>query len=427
MINNIEYIDNTIDIKNGINIQSSKDYKDFIDLSELKTYTIDDKDSLEIDDAISLDINGSNNILWIHIACPSFYIKLNSKLDNNALLKSSTTYLIDKNIYLFPEEIIKSQLSIEHGRKNPTLSLKILFNKKKDIISAEFFKALIEPNYKLTYEEADEILDYQPKQEKELLLINEFLKSQHKKRITNGAIELEESQGKIIEKNSQLFLKIIDRTVSRKLVAEAMILYGSLFAKISKEKNILIPYRNQLERENYNKDNNVYYENKYVMNYLVKKSLSKSTIDIRPIKHHSLGLSEYTQVTSPIRRYIDFITQYQFICNLNGNIGLSKDELQLRINQYITAQKNIISAARESKNYNLLCWFKKQSINEFEVTFLSWLKYEDSIALFHFNDVYIDLACKYYPPSEIVISQNILVSIDYLNSKPNLIYIKKVN
>ena len=55
-----------------------------IDLTNLKTYTIDDINSKEIDDAISLEVRDDIKIIWIHIADPSSIIKENSPIDKQA-------------------------------------------------------------------------------------------------------------------------------------------------------------------------------------------------------------------------------------------------------------------------------------------------------------------------------------------------------
>ena len=63
--------------------------KEYLDLRDLKTYTIDDAKTIEIDDAISLECNG---IIWIHIASPAEIIDLESDLSTKALSRACTIY-----------------------------------------------------------------------------------------------------------------------------------------------------------------------------------------------------------------------------------------------------------------------------------------------------------------------------------------------
>ena len=54
------------------------------DLTHLKTYTIDDSKTVEIDDAISLEQLSGQNKLWIHIASPTSYIEYQSCIDKKS-------------------------------------------------------------------------------------------------------------------------------------------------------------------------------------------------------------------------------------------------------------------------------------------------------------------------------------------------------
>ncbi len=78
----------------------------FRDLTYLKTYTIDDSESVEIDDAISLERIGNKHKLWIHIASPAAHIDYNSNIDKSARKLVSTLYLTTNIIYMFPKSLI---------------------------------------------------------------------------------------------------------------------------------------------------------------------------------------------------------------------------------------------------------------------------------------------------------------------------------
>ena len=84
----------------------------YLDLTELKTYTIDDLDAHEIDDAISYESNNKRHIFWIHIACPSEFILINSKIEQAAISKASTIYKVQGIQYLFPRKLINDNFSL---------------------------------------------------------------------------------------------------------------------------------------------------------------------------------------------------------------------------------------------------------------------------------------------------------------------------
>ena len=64
----VKAIISSFEQKNNINTEVK-------DLTHLKTYSIDDNQTLEIDDAISLERISNQTKLWIHIASPSSYFE----------------------------------------------------------------------------------------------------------------------------------------------------------------------------------------------------------------------------------------------------------------------------------------------------------------------------------------------------------------
>ena len=102
MSSNLKIVDRekklNIDIENLI----EKKYEfylskfNLLDLSHLKTYTIDDVDTIEIDDAISLEKINDQYKLWIHIASPAVYLDYNSSIDISARERISTSYLFER-------------------------------------------------------------------------------------------------------------------------------------------------------------------------------------------------------------------------------------------------------------------------------------------------------------------------------------------
>ena len=85
---------------------------DVKDLTHLKTYTIDDSNTVEIDDAISLEKVSAQQKLWIHIASPASYIEYQSGIDKKARNLVSTVYLSTKTSYMLPEALINNIFSL---------------------------------------------------------------------------------------------------------------------------------------------------------------------------------------------------------------------------------------------------------------------------------------------------------------------------
>ena len=133
------------------------------DLTNLKTFIIDSKNPIEIDDAISLEIDNNVKNIWIHVSYPSKIFEFNSELDINAKKRSSSLYLIDKCISMLPKNIIE-QSNLKKNKVSETLSGCIELNENGSIKNYKILETLIKPNYEFTYEDTNEILELEPKE-----------------------------------------------------------------------------------------------------------------------------------------------------------------------------------------------------------------------------------------------------------------------
>ena len=168
------------------------------DLTHLKTYSIDDSQTFEIDDAISLEKISSQHKLWIHIASPTSYFEYQSAIDKKARELISTVYLSTNTYYMLPEILINDVFSLRDNEKRESLSLGVIFNEDGSIASTEIVQSIINVDFRLNYTEADELIDYAPKEEEDLSIISTILQNRKCWRKNLGSMEILESYGKII-------------------------------------------------------------------------------------------------------------------------------------------------------------------------------------------------------------------------------------
>ena len=146
------------------------------DLTDLKTYIIDSDDPHEVDDAISLEIKeGNKKNLWIHISNPCKLFLHDSNVDLNARKRNSSLYLIDQYVPMLPKDILE-KANLAQNKVSETISAAIEFNDDGSINKYEITEAIIKPKYQLTYEDANEILEIEPKEEIELIEIKNLFK-----------------------------------------------------------------------------------------------------------------------------------------------------------------------------------------------------------------------------------------------------------
>ena len=359
---------------------------DVKDLTHLKTYTIDDSKTVEIDDAISLEQVSGQNKLWIHIASPASYIEYQSGIDEKARKLVSTVYLSTNTYYMLPEALINNVFSLSDKEKRESLSLGVILNDDGSISSTEIVQSLIQVDYRLDFTEADELIDYAPKEEIDLSLISTILESRKSWRKNLGSIEILESYGKIVVEDKIPNIKIIDPTLSRQLISEAMILYGDIISNFTKLNKIPVPYRVQERSDKVSKDNIQLSDNKILYNFLLKKTMGKTYYSINPMQHDSLALTSYLHATSPIRRYADLLVHYQLNRFLNNKVLISKDDVQQIIHEINNQGRQNIMRFREDQKYWLGKWFENNTFNEYSVILLNWINRYKNICLLYFVD-----------------------------------------
>jgi len=395
------------------------------DLSNLKTYSIDDNQTLEIDDAISLERISNQTKLWIHIASPSSYFEYQSAIDREARKLISTVYLSTKTYYMLPEILIKEVFSLSDIEKRESLSLGVIFNEDGTVSSSEIVKSLIKVDFRLNYTDADELIDYAPKEEEDLSIISTLLQRRKCWRKKLGAIEILESYGKIIVEDNIPRLKIIDPTLSRQLISEAMILYGNIISNFTKVNNIPVPYRVQERIDKFTKAKINETDNTVLYNFLLKKTLGKSYYSLNPIQHSSLGLTSYLHATSPIRRYADLLVNYQLNRYLTNKDLISKEEVELIIQKINNQGIQNIMRFREDQKYWLSKWFENNSDKEYQVLLLNWLNRYKNICILYFLDFNFSTICNLNSKENINIGENLKVR-NTINNNNDIIYFELI-
>ena len=360
------------------------------DLTNLKTFIIDSNDPKEVDDAFSYElIEGNIKKLWIHISNPCKLFLTDSKIDIEARRKSSSLYLINQYIPMLPAEII-NKANLNQNKISDTISASIIFNDNGSINKYEIVEAKIKPKYQLIYEDAEEIIELAPKEEIEIIEIKSLLLKSIKYRESQGAIIFDTPGYKINIINDKVEINNVQKSISQIIVSELMILMGYVTSLYLFENNIATPYRthkincNSKEILDRYKDSEIKYS-------ILKQYMGKSYITTKANKHESLGLSKYTQCTSPLRRYLDLIVQRQVFNNINNIEPLNQN----KINEIIELTK-----AKQLENNNIYKNDKLNYLNIFfandnkishKIIFIKWINNKKSIALVYFPEYSLEL------------------------------------
>ena len=131
------------------------------DLRKDIIFTIDGEDAKDLDDAIKVTkLENGNYKLDVHIADVSYYVKPNSLLDQEALLRGTSIYMLGRVIPMLPRELSNGICSLNVGEDRFTLSCSMEINEKGEVIFSDVYKAVINVTERMTYTNVQKILDY---------------------------------------------------------------------------------------------------------------------------------------------------------------------------------------------------------------------------------------------------------------------------
>jgi exoribonuclease-2 len=321
------------------------------DLTHLKSFAIDNSDSSEADDAISLD----GERVWIHIADVASQVDIDSELNGYAQKRASNLYLPDQTIHMLPTNL-SSLCSL--GESEISSALSVGFNMIEcQINDIKILQSEIKV-VKMSYEEADQAL----KEDQALSKLNALAKSHKVFRNENGAIKLDLPNVNVKLKNKKIGIQIQTESASRKLVAEMMVIAGRVIAQYATENKISMPFLTQevgsfSEEIMQNKENLT-----ATQAFQATRCFKQSKVTPKASLHAGLGLSSYVRVTSPIRRYLDLLVQQQLVKFINNQTTLDDSQIKQRITQVNAVISRVNKATRQSIEH-FKCLFLKQNNN----------------------------------------------------------------
>jgi len=364
------------------------------DLTHLHVYTIDDISTTEIDDGLSIETlaDGSKRI-WIHIADPTRWLDPESALDKDARKRGTSVYLPTGVIPMFPMDLATGPMSLIESKVCHAMSFAVHLDAVGAIANYEIVASLVKPNYRLTYDDVEEML--QLGVEDDLERLADYARLRKKWRVAQGAIEihLPDTSVKVDSKDGdRLTLELMEDTFSRQLVAEMMILAGEVAAKFAQTNNIPIPYRYQEQPELPPLDTLMQLPSGPVREFAICRCMTKGSLGLYASRHSGLGLDAYAQVTSPIRRYSDLLAHWQIKAFLLGEPLPFTAEMLTAILQAIDpAIWDANQVEKQSVRYWSLEYLRRNKDVVWEALMLDWLRENEKLALVLIEDLGLKL------------------------------------
>lgn len=348
-------------VENVAHEVSSADMAGRKDLRNWQMVTIDGEDAKDLDDAVSLTMDGDNYVLGVHIADVTNYVQEHSALDVEALKRGTSVYLVDRVIPMLPHALSNGICSLNAGENRLALSCIMTINPKGEVIDHEIAETVICVDRRMSYTNVKKILAdhdaatiaaYEE-------LVPMFLRMEtlsailRKKRMKRGAIDFDFPETKVVldEQGVPVAIKPYERNVATKIIEDFMLIANETVAQDYFWQDAPFLYRTheKPDSEKIHKlstfINNFGYSIHIGSDKVHPKELQKllekiegtdqegliSRLTLRSMKqaryspicsgHFGLAANYYCHFTSPIRRYPDLQIHRIIKENLRGRFN----------------------------------------------------------------------------------------------------------
>ena len=344
-----------------------KDIQNRVDLRGKTIFTIDGEDAKDLDDAVSVEkLENGNYKLNVHIADVSYYVKENSLLDKEALIRGTSIYMLGRVIPMLPRELSNGICSLNAGEDRFTLSCSMEINKEGKVLSSEIYKAVICVTERMNYKDVQKILNgedeavlkrYEP-YIKDFKLMEELAKILKQRRLKDGYLNLDIPETKIELDIDGKTINIgkYETSFANEIIEQFMLTANETIAEKFYWLEAPFIYRVHEEPDM----DKVRELNKFLYNYGLKikcsgdhvypKEFAKvleeikgkeeerviSTLILRTLKlaryenenkgHFGIASKYYCHFTSPIRRYPDLFIHRIISKYLKENYIIEQDE-----------------------------------------------------------------------------------------------------
>ncbi len=397
-----------------------------VDLCHQRCVTIDDEETRDIDDGLALERReDGTQRLWIHIADPGRLIEVDSALDLEARRRGSSLYLAKGNLPMFPESLSTGPFSLKARMRTAAWSIWVELTKEGEIGDHGIERSWVQPTYRLSYEDADELIELAPPEDPDLAELDALLSLRRDYRVSNGALLMDLPEGRIRCRDAQPSLEISEPGRSRQMVAEAMILAGAVVARFAELHDLALPFRSQLPAELPPNSELEALPAGAVRFAAIKRCLSRGLMGTQPAAHFSLGLASYAQATSPIRRYGDLVVQRQLEAQLSKQEPINRDDLQILLNDFDASVREGIGISREDQRHWQQVWFEQHQDAQWNAQFLRWLRPQDQLGLVRIEDLAMDVAAEC--PRQAEPGDAVLIKVQHADSLRDQLRLMAIN
>ena len=368
------------------------------DLTMLSVITIDGRSTTDFDDGLSIEETGDHYRLGIHISDVGHYIKKRDIVDQEALVRGSSIYMLDRTIPMIPAYFAEDLCSLKAGEIRPAISVMVKVSRFFEIIDFEIIPSIVRVKQQFTYYDVNMIAE----DNREIGVLYDIAKNFREFRLGRGAVQitLPEINIRTNEAGELTISRIQRESPGRMLVAEIMIMANWLMARFLVKHDAPAIFRAQPEPRGrlYKKSEGTLFQN-----WMQRKLLSRYVLGLEPEHHSGLGLEAYVTATSPIRKYYDLATQRQ----IRAILGLEKPYSIEEIEGIIQLLEQPVSCVLKVQNSRHRYWLLKYLETRIG-------QKEEAVVLFKRKNSYQVLMKEYMIECELPVSSGIDLKPDDL-------------
>ena len=362
--------------------------------------TIDPVRARDFDDAISLTLDAQGRrVLGVHIADVSHFVRPGSVLDDEAMARATSVYLVDKVIPMLPEQLSNGECSLRPDVDRLTFTAFMTFDDSGRMVARRFARTIIHSRQRLTYEQAMDIMMSRPVEgvaevpamTRELLArVRELARQLRQRRFSESALDLElpESEVLIGPDGRMTGIRTVPHDESHQLIEECMVAANEAVATELETRGIRIlarlheaPDPDKLAelRASFQqlgvKSGDLSDPRRMAqfiaetadhplaahLHTMVLRSMKRAVYSAEGSGHFGLAKKHYAHFTSPIRRYPDLVLHRQlagFLTGEKGGGGTLPAEYLKRTAAHCTAREQLADDASraliEIKKFRLL-------------------------------------------------------------------------
>ena len=339
------------------------------DFREDRIVTIDGSDAKDFDDAVSIEkLENGNYKLGVHIADVTHYVKYGMAIDEEALERGTSVYLVDRVIPMLPEKLSNNVCSLKPDEDRLTMSIIMEINKSGKVVNHNIYEGVIRSSARLIYDDVSNFLEHDNEKARKLLeekniaddlkIMEELAEILYIRREKRGAIGFNFPESQIVldkegrpteikEREMRVGNKIIEEfmLISNETVSEHMFWTDTPFLyrihedpddeKVEAFKKFLNLFGYKLRAGSDGIEPRHFQEllkkikgtnEERVISMIMLRALKKAKYSTIEEGHFGLAADYYSHFTSPIRRYPDLQIHRIIREFINGKLDKSKLE-----------------------------------------------------------------------------------------------------